>query len=164
MQDHLSIFTNDPDFVELLREQSMSLSFDEDRIIFMQGEVPDGLHILHEGVVSLSSICAENMFVIYRQASSPALLGLAGVLGNEPHAFTGIARKGARLSFIDRKSLGTLIESSPLFSLKVVQLFATEVDAARRAVLDQLRRPAPNASSDEHVDSGTLLGDSAREA
>lgn len=155
MQDHLSVFTNDPDFVALFQGQSECISVDEDRVLFLQGEMPEGLHILHEGVVSFSIVFAGNKFVIYRQASSPALLGLPGLLGHEPHAFTAIARKGARLSFVDRLNFTALIASSPLFSLKVLQLFAAEVDSARHALLDQVRKPARRAFKDDELDWGT---------
>jgi CRP-like cAMP-binding protein len=68
------------------------------------------------------------------QASAGSLLGLPGLIGNEPYSLTAVARNGARLSFIPREEVTSLMRSAPSLALKMLQVLAAEVRSARHAM------------------------------
>jgi CRP-like cAMP-binding protein len=68
------------------------------------------------------------------QAPAGSLLGLPGLIGNEPYTLTAIARNGARLSFISRDEVTSLMRTDPLLALKMLQVLAAEVRSARHAL------------------------------
>jgi CRP-like cAMP-binding protein len=65
------------------------------------------------------------------------VLGLPGLIGNEPYTLTATARSGAKLGFITRDDFTALMQSDPLMSLKVLQVLAAEVRSARQAILQR---------------------------
>jgi CRP-like cAMP-binding protein len=78
--------------------------------------------------------------------SGPAsVLGLPGLVGNRPYTLTAIARAGAQLSFITRSHFDTILQHDSLLAIKVTQVLAAEVRAARQGVVEF--RPAANGSS-----------------
>jgi CRP-like cAMP-binding protein len=68
------------------------------------------------------------------QARANSLLGLPGLIGNEPYTLTAIARDGARLSFITREDFTALMQTDPRIGIKILQVLAAEVRSARRAL------------------------------
>jgi CRP-like cAMP-binding protein len=62
------------------------------------------------------------------------LLGLPGLIGDEPYTLTAIARDGARLSYVPRDEFNSLMQSNPHLSLKILEVLAAEVRSARRAL------------------------------
>jgi CRP-like cAMP-binding protein len=66
-----------------------------------------------------------------------SLLGLPGLIGNEPYTLTAVAHPGAQLSFIARDDFINLMRTDMLLSLKVLQILAAEVRSARRALRDR---------------------------
>jgi CRP-like cAMP-binding protein len=69
------------------------------------------------------------------KATPGSLLGLPGLVGNEPYTLAAIARKDAELRFVSRDEFTNLMQTSPLLSLKVLQVLAAEVRSARQAIL-----------------------------
>jgi CRP-like cAMP-binding protein len=68
-------------------------------------------------------------------ATAGSLLGLPGLIGDEPYSLTAVARKDAELCFISRDEFTNLMRTNPLLSLKVLQVLAAEVRSARQAIL-----------------------------
>ena len=80
----------------------------------------------------MASSAGEQLMSI--QAHAGSLLGLPGLIGNEPYTLTAIARNGARLSFVPRDEFTSLMRTDPLLSLKMLQVLAAEVRSARQAL------------------------------
>jgi CRP-like cAMP-binding protein len=129
-----SAFVADPDLVQALKERSASIPCDADRVLFRQGDAPAGLYILHRGEATLSMKSWAGESVMTVQTTAGSLLGLPGIIGNQPFTLTAIARSGAQVSFITRDEFTALMQSDPLLSLKVLQVLAAEVRSVRQAM------------------------------
>lgn len=129
-----SAFVADPQLIEALVSQSTCITFGGDHLLFHQGDAPTGLYILHQGDVTLSMTSPNGDEVTSLKAEPGSLLGLPGVIGNEPYTLTAIAHKGARLCFIDRDEFTSMMKANPALCLKMLQVLAAEVRAARRAL------------------------------
>ncbi len=130
-----SAFLADPELIQALESHSTAISCSgEDRVLFNQGDHPQGLFILDEGHTTLTMTSPTGEHLMSIQASAGSLLGLPGLVGNEPCSLTAIARNGARLSFVSRDEVTRLMRTNPMLALKMLQVLAAELCSARRAL------------------------------
>jgi CRP-like cAMP-binding protein len=129
-----SAFVADPDLILTLEKGSKTISCGGDRVLFRQGEVPDGLYILNRGELALTMTSPSGEPVMQMQASAGSLLGLPGLISGEPYTLTATARNGACLSFVSRDDFTSLMQTNPLMALKMLEVLAAEVRSAREAL------------------------------
>jgi CRP-like cAMP-binding protein len=129
-----SAFVADPDLILTLEKGSKTISCGGDRVLFRQGEVPDGLYILNRGELALTMTSPSGEPVMQMQASAGSLLGLPGQISGEPYTLTATARNGACLSFVSRDDFTSLMQTNPLMALKMLEVLAAEVRSAREAL------------------------------
>jgi len=134
MQLDPSAFVADSELIQALTERATPILCGTDRLLFRQGEPPDGLYILHKGEVTLSMTGLAGDSILSLQVSSGSLLGLPGLVGNQPFSLSAVARAGAEVSFLTREDFTVLMQAHPLLSFKIVQVLAAEVSSARRAI------------------------------
>jgi CRP/FNR family transcriptional regulator len=132
-----SAFIANPELFAALKQRSTAISCNEDRVLFRQGEHPAGLYILHTGDVTLTMDSVKGKTILSTQAAPGSLLGLPGLVGNEPYSLTATAHQGAELGFVTRDEFTALMKSEPLLALKILQVLAAEVRSARRAILQR---------------------------
>lgn len=129
-----SAFVADPELIRALEGKANCVHCEQDRILFRQGEAPSGLYVLHSGTATLIMHSPAGEEVMAVQAGSGSLLGLPGLIGNEPYTLTAIANPGADLCFISRDEFTTIMRADPQLSLKILQVLAAEVRSARQAI------------------------------
>jgi CRP-like cAMP-binding protein len=129
-----SAFVADPELIQALEKHSTAITCDADRVLFKQGDHPLGLYILDHGETTITMVSSTGEQLMSIQAYAGSLLGLPGLIGNEPYTLTAIARNGARLNFISRDEFSTLMRTEPILALKMVQVIAAELRSARRAL------------------------------
>ena len=129
-----SAFVADQELIQALEKRSTPIDCAEDRILFRQGESPAGLYILHEGTVTLTMESPLGEAVMEGSAAAGSLLGLPGLIGNEPYSLTARALKGAGGSFVKRDDFSNLMLTEPAMSVRVLRVLAAEVRTARFAL------------------------------
>ena len=129
-----SAFVADQKLIQALEQHSTPIPCDEDHVLFRQGEPSTGLFILHTGEATLSMRSDRDQPILSFQAAAGSLLGLPGLIGNQPYSLTAVARRGARVSFIPRDEFTTFMHTEPEAALKILQVLAAEVSSARRAL------------------------------
>jgi CRP-like cAMP-binding protein len=75
--------------------------------------------------------------ILSLQTTAGSLLGLPGLIGNQPYTLTAVGRCGARISFVTRDDFTALMQSDPNLALKILEVLAAEVSSARRALSHQ---------------------------
>jgi CRP-like cAMP-binding protein len=128
-------FLADRALIQTLEKRSVPVVCDEDRVLFRQGGTPDGLYILHQGDATLTMTSPSGELVLCMKPTVGSLLGLPGLVGNEPYSLTASARKGSAFGFVPRADFEDLMQSDPTVPLKVLHVLAAEVRAARQALL-----------------------------
>jgi CRP-like cAMP-binding protein len=128
-------FVADPGLIRALQAHSTSVPCQSERPLFRQGEPAVGLFIVHEGVVTLSMMSQNGHSLIAAQARPGSLLGLPGVISNQPYTLSAAAGAGAVVGFISRDDLTSLMHGDPALSLKMLAVLAAEVRSARKALL-----------------------------
>jgi CRP-like cAMP-binding protein len=137
MQLDPSAFLAAPELVQALEVRATPIPCDEERILFRQGDPPIGLFILLKGEATLSMTSEHGEPIMITQAAAGSLLGLPGLIGNQPYSLTAIARRGARVGFIARNDFNALMKSELPLLLMVLQVLASEVRSARIAIKQQ---------------------------
>jgi CRP-like cAMP-binding protein len=127
-------FLADPELIRALSEHATPIVCDTDRILFQQDDPAAGLYILHEGEATISMTSQQGQTVLSVAAKDGSLLGLPGLISNQPYSLTAVARAGARVSFLGRSEFTTLMESNPPLAFKILQVLAAEVRSARNAL------------------------------
>ena len=131
-----SAFVADPELIQALEKRSTAIFCGGDRVLFHQGDAPQGLYILSQGETTLTMTSPAGEELMSIQAPAGSLLGLPGLISDEPYTLTAIAHNGARLNYISREDFTGLMRSDPLLALKILQVLAAEVRSARRALSD----------------------------
>lgn len=134
MQLDPTAFLADPELIAVLEKKAPPVVCDSERVLFMQGDPPAGLYILRYGVARLSMDSAAGKPIIYVTVSGGSLLGLPGLVANQPYTLTARAEAGAVVGFIPRDEFTALMQSEPLLALKVLAVLAAEVRSARNAI------------------------------
>lgn len=131
-----SAFVAEPDLVEALKRHSTPVSCDQDRVLFHQGDSPDGLYIFHQGVVRLVMRSQLGDTLMNLQAIEGSLLGLPGLIGGAPYSLTALAQKGAEVSFVSREDFAKVMLSVPTVAVGILRVLAAEVRTARMALVE----------------------------
>lgn len=128
-----SAFAADPELIETLKTKSKPVSTGSNRVLFRQGDPPFGIFILETGA-AVATMKAEDVVVMQVQIEAGAILGLPATLGEVPYSLTADVMEGSAVSFLPKQDFTQLIQSSPLLSFKVLQILASQVRLARRAL------------------------------
>jgi CRP-like cAMP-binding protein len=127
-------FLADPELIRTLSEHATPIVCDTDRVLFQQDGSPAGLYILHEGEATMSMTSNQGQAILSVPAKSGSLLGLPGLVSNQPYSLTAVAHAGARVSFLGRADFTALMESNSTLAFKILQVLANEVRSARHAL------------------------------
>jgi CRP-like cAMP-binding protein len=126
-------FVADPVLVQELEKRAAPVDCSHERILFEQDEPSIGLYIVHGGKVTMA-ISAEGQTIMQVETGPGSLLGLPGIIGNQPYSMTAHAQAGAQVFFISREDFTALMADNPQLSFKILQVLAAEVRTARQAL------------------------------
>jgi CRP-like cAMP-binding protein len=129
-------FVAEREVVEALAQRATPLVCDESCVLFHQDAPPDALYILHEGKATLTMKSQDGKPIMTIETAAGSLLGLPGMIGDQPYTLTATVQAGARVSYIRRAEFTELMQSDPKLSLKILQVMAAEVRSARARVLN----------------------------
>lgn len=127
-------FMADPELLEALKGCSRPFPCAKDHVLFRQGDPPTGLYILLDGVVTMSMDGDAGDAVLSVKIGPGSLLGLPGLMANQPYSMTATAQDGADVRYIGRSEFTDFMHATPQLALKILQVLAAEVRTARRAL------------------------------
>jgi CRP-like cAMP-binding protein len=136
MSVNRDLFAADCKLIQALANRSQPISCSEARVLFKQGEAPTGLYVLQSGEATLMRETASGRAVICLRAGPGSVLGLPGIVANEPYTLTAKACKGSEVRFVTRSDFEDLLQTEPSLNFKVLQVLAAEVRSARHALSD----------------------------
>jgi CRP-like cAMP-binding protein len=127
-------FLADSDLIQALEKRATLIPCNEDRVLFNQGDPPVGLYILSHGEAVVSMDAGLDVVPFSCVAIAGSLLGLPGLIANQPYSLTVVARKGASVGFISNEEFSSLMQTELPLMAKVLQVLAAEVRSARLAI------------------------------
>jgi CRP-like cAMP-binding protein len=132
-----SAFVADPELIQALEEHSTTISCSDDRVLFNQGDSPQGLYIVDQGEITLTMDSPSGQEVMKIKAHPGSLLGLPGLIGNGPYTLSAVAHDGAKVSFVPRDEFTGLMQADAQLSLKILQVLAAELRSARQVLANR---------------------------
>jgi len=129
-----SAFVADSELLAALEKIASPVDCTEDRVLFAQGEPATGLYVLRAGKGLLTMTSERGEAVVATSVGPGTLLGLPGVIGNQPYSLTGVVLKGAEVGYVPREEFSQLMLREPSLSLRVLRVLAAEVRTARVAI------------------------------
>ena len=98
-----SAFVADPELLQALKSHATPVpNSGGPLVLFRQGDPATGLYILVSGEATLSMNGENGQSLMSIQATAGSLLGLPGLIGNQPYSLTAIGNIGAQVSIIAR--------------------------------------------------------------
>jgi CRP-like cAMP-binding protein len=138
-------FGADRKLIEALVKHSKRVVFNSGYTLFSQGDPPTGVYILRQGEASLVMKSKSGKVLISLQVPAGSLLGLPGLIANEPYTFSAVACPGADVRFVAQKEFEEVIRSEASLYPMVLQILAAEVRSVRLALPGLLGNSKTNA-------------------
>lgn len=98
-------------------------------VLFREGEIPNGVYILHWGEVALTHVTTDGMRR-ERTARAGEILGLAAVISDCAHLTTAIATTRCEFGFIEREEFQSAVDASPAIWFSVLRQLSQDVNAS----------------------------------
>ncbi|MGO8757912.1 MAG: Crp/Fnr family transcriptional regulator [Terracidiphilus sp.] len=127
-------FVADQELLQALDARSTPVPCEYARVLFRQGEPPAGLYIFHRGAVTMSMLSESGQSLFAVQALPGSVLGLPGLIANQPYTLSATASAGSQIGFVGRDDFTALMQADFRLSLKMLQVLAAEVRSARKAI------------------------------
>ena len=137
MKMDAAAFVAEPVLLDALTKHASPVACEQDRVLFKQGDEPDGLYIVHSGTVLLSMKSTLGDELMRMPAAAGSLLGLPGLIGNVGYSLSAFAKQGAQVSFVSREEFGRLMLTEPSISVGILRVLAAEVRTARMALVEK---------------------------
>jgi CRP-like cAMP-binding protein len=134
-QEKQELFAADRALIQALEPRSKPVCCIQGTTLFRQGDAPVGLFILKSGEANLLMETRVGKPVMCVHAEAGTLLGLPGIIANEPYTMTALVRGGSEVRFVTTGDFEDLIQAEPSLYPMVLKVLAAEVRAARRAII-----------------------------
>jgi CRP/FNR family cyclic AMP-dependent transcriptional regulator len=105
-------------------------------ILFVEGQMPRGLFILCSGKVKLSTTSREGKVLILKTAEAGEALGLSAAISGQDYAMTAETATPCHVSFLDRRSLLSLIQTHSEVGMHAAHSLSLEFQSAYRDMHD----------------------------
>jgi CRP-like cAMP-binding protein len=98
------------------------------------------LYVLEKGEVTLEMSSLEGKPILSFGTTAGSLLGLPGLIGNQPYSLTASVAGQAEIYRIDRDNFKAILERDAGSCMDALRILAAEVRFARIALRDHLDR------------------------
>ena len=136
MKMDAAAFVADPGLVQALKVHSTPVACEQERVLFNQGDSPDGLYIFHKGKLRLVMRSQLGDTLMNIPAIEGSLLGLPGLIGGTPYSLSACAEKGSEVSYVSREEFARIMLSQPPIAVGILRVLAAEVRTARMALVE----------------------------
>ena len=127
-------FVADRELLNSIEPLADSLDCVSEKVLFCQGDEPTGVFVLRTGAVELSMVSHSGDMLMNTVVNAGSLIGLPGVIGDQPYSLSAVAYPGSELGFIPIDRFADFMRRNPNDSMKVLQVLAAEVRSARAAI------------------------------
>lgn len=113
-----------------------------DGVLFREGDAPNGIFFVREGIVTLT-ILADGHAVFCARAEAGSLLGLPSTVSGKVYSMSAKVSDGARIEHLSPESYWELMQSCPNLAIHVLKILAGEVRTVRKVLADMRSQSPP---------------------
>lgn len=120
---------------ELVLSSSKKINIAKNENVFTSGEKALGLYEIIKGKVKVTTRDKDGNEYLLRLAGNSAILGHRGIGGDWKYHVSATALENTTLLFIPRATFEILAQTNPMFSYKLMQLFAADLKTSEEKFL-----------------------------
>ncbi|MEW6467681.1 MAG: Crp/Fnr family transcriptional regulator [Bacteroidota bacterium] len=125
-----------PDELALLDSHRNVVGYRKDEVIYKEGTKPMGLLCLNTGKVKLTRRGKNGSEQIVGLKRPVDFIDVRSVIGDWSYSHSAVALENSSVCFIDRNDFLSVVQANPKLSLKIIRMFASELDDADRRFID----------------------------
>jgi signal transduction histidine kinase len=125
-----------PEDIRFLQSVASERSLAAGTEIFREGDSGDGIYVLKEGQVEISTM--QKARRVLSRIEPGEVFGEMAVIEDQPRSAGAIARQASTVYFLKRDDILKLIESSPTFSLAMLREISSRLREFNRQYLDEV--------------------------
>ena len=123
-----------PDAFSVLQSIRVSHAYPRGSTLFMEGQPANGIYLLCQGHVKLSTYSEDGKAIILRIAEPGEILGVSSVISGKAHEATGQVTEYCRVSFIKRSDFLGLVQSSHEAALNALRQLSSNYHKAHMQI------------------------------
>lgn len=110
-------------------------------VIFREGEAPQGVYVLHSGVVDLLFHARNGTDRPLRLAEAGQILGLSYVVSDQPYDCSATTRTQCVTGFIDKDDFLQMLHENPAIWFSVLELLSSDINSCYESIRTRKARP-----------------------
>jgi signal transduction histidine kinase len=114
------------------------LRFQNGKEVFKEGDTGDGVYVVKEGKVQISSLVGNNVRHVFSEVEPGQIFGEMAVLENKPRSASAVAVGDTVVFFIPREEMLKLVESSPHLSLELLREISNRLREFNRQYIQEV--------------------------
>lgn len=125
----------------LLNDQKNHIEFKKGDVIFREGDIPQGLYCISQGVVRLNHMDADGNEVLLRLNKSGDILGYRALFAEEPYHATAIAHEKAEVCFIPLQTIKNIVDSDSDLAMSFLKQVSKELHSVEDRMSAVISKP-----------------------
>jgi len=127
-----------PGDLKVLQRAAAEKQYASGKEVFKEGDTGDGVYIVGEGQVQISSLVAENERRVFSLINPGEIFGEMAVLENKPRSASAVAVGDTTVYFIPRDELLKLVETSPRLALDLLREISNRLREFNRQYVQEV--------------------------
>jgi len=123
-----------PEAFAVLQSIRVSHAYQRGSTLFMEGQPANGVFLLCEGHVKLSTYSEDGKAIILRISEPGEILGVSAVISGKPHEATGQVTEYCRVSFIKRGDFLSFIQTNHEAALNALRQLSSNYHKAHTQI------------------------------
>jgi CRP-like cAMP-binding protein len=125
-------------FVRPVSVMQKEWRFSEGHMLFEQGEEGKVFYLIRKGKVDIIKTLDTGEKVRMVTLSEGDIFGEMAIVGNQPRLATAVCRTECLLAVAEADNLDVLIESNPVFTQRLIKIFANRLHASEQTLLKSM--------------------------
>ncbi|MCX6895384.1 MAG: cyclic nucleotide-binding domain-containing protein [Verrucomicrobia bacterium] len=121
-----------------LRAAATELRFAKGADIFKEGDTGDGVYVVKDGLVHISSLVGSNTRHVFSKINPGEIFGEMAVLENKPRSATATAAQDTVVYFIPRDTVLALVERSPRLAAELLREISARLREFNRQYISEV--------------------------
>ncbi|MBN9295976.1 MAG: Crp/Fnr family transcriptional regulator [Filimonas sp.] len=120
-----------PEWRDVITARKETRIYKKGELIFTEGDKVSGIYFVYEGAVKVHTHWGEEKELIIRFSTTGDILGHRGIAG-EVYPVSATALEDTKVCFITNEFLEATMKTNPLFTQRLLQFYASELQKAER--------------------------------